>query len=502
MAGTPRPERDDAPICRGIAGAVAPWAALALPGCGGGSAVGALDGGALVLSLVLVAVGGLGIGWLLAQQRRTGMLHDARQMARLARSLGGDLNWQTDAGHRLLPGELGGAGRLAWEVFDAGTAAGSLREALERQAPVDALPVTRAGEPGKAFELRAAPLFDSAGAFSGHLGLLRPVDAGGVADAALGALVDASAHPALVLARPPGSDRWQVLHASPAAQQHFGGAPHHGDTQLRDALPEPLRAAWDAGHAEAEGQGWHWRRLSVPPRELCVIWQDSGAPAAADEQAAFSYTVSHDLRAPIRVVEGFTRIVKEDYGDALDRVANDHLDRVLGAAARMNQMIDAMLTLARLSSQPLARQPVNLSQLAGYVIDDLRRQSPDRQAEIEIEPGLQVHGDPTLLRLVLENLLGNAWKYTGQRPQARIVFGREVIDGRSVFVVRDNGAGFDMRAADRLFGLFQRLHSATDFPGTGVGLASVRRIVQRHGGEIWADAEPGRGAAFHFTLRE
>jgi signal transduction histidine kinase len=168
----------------------------------------------------------------------------------------------------------------------------------------------------------------------------------------------------------------------------------------------------------------------------------------------------------------------------------------------MNQMIDALLTLARLSQQPLARQPVNLSQLAAYIVDDLKRGAPERAADIEIEPGLAVNGDPTLLRLVLENLLGNAWKYSARAKRAHIVFGATLHEGRRAFVVRDNGAGFDMRSSDRLFGLFQRLHSTADFPGTGVGLASVRRIVRRHGGDVWADAEPGRGAAFHFTLRE
>jgi light-regulated signal transduction histidine kinase (bacteriophytochrome) len=214
----------------------------------------------------------------------------------------------------------------------------------------------------------------------------------------------------------------------------------------------------------------------------------------------FSFTVSHDLRAPIRVVEGFTRIVKEDYGRQLDRVGNDHLDRVLSAAARMNQMIDALLTLAKLSQQPLARQPVNLSQLAGYVVDDLRRGTPERPADVEIEPGLVTLGDPTLLRLVLENLLGNAWKYSARCLRTQISLHRVPHGAGTAFVVRDNGAGFDMRSSDRLFGLFQRLHSTSEFPGTGVGLASVRRIVQRHGGEIWAEAEVGRGAAFYFTL--
>jgi light-regulated signal transduction histidine kinase (bacteriophytochrome) len=231
---------------------------------------------------------------------------------------------------------------------------------------------------------------------------------------------------------------------------------------------------------------------------------------ANEEGDTFSFTVSHDLRAPIRVVEGFTRIVKEDYGKLLDRVGNDHLDRVLGAAVRMNLMIDALLTLARLSTQPLAQQPVNLSQLAAYIADDLRRGAPEREAEIDIEAGLQAHGDPTLLRLVLENLLGNAWKYSQRCHRTQISLrtvpnpsspqGPPGSNAGRAFVVRDNGAGFDMRSADRLFGLFQRLHSNSDFPGHGVGLASVRRIVKRHGGDIWAEAEVGRGAAFFFTL--
>jgi signal transduction histidine kinase len=225
------------------------------------------------------------------------------------------------------------------------------------------------------------------------------------------------------------------------------------------------------------------------------------APNAA-EQDSYSFTLSHDLRAPLRVVEGFTRIVKEDYGAQLDRVGNDHLERVLGAAARMNLMIEALLALARLSQQPLSRQPVNLSQLAGYVVDDLRRGTNDRVVDADIEPGLSVTGDPTLLRLVLENLLGNAWKYTAKSASPRVEMRRESAAGAPTlaFVVRDNGAGFDMRSADRLFGLFQRLHSASDFPGHGVGLASVRRIVERHGGRVWAESEPGRGAAFHVEL--
>jgi signal transduction histidine kinase len=255
---------------------------------------------------------------------------------------------------------------------------------------------------------------------------------------------------------------------------------------LRDGAGEPTATA----------------RNAEPSAPVAAASATARAPARLESDAeheSFSYTVSHDLRAPIRVVEGFTKIVKEDYGSVLDRVGHDHLDRVLGAAARMNSMIDALLALSRLSSQPLARQPVNLSQLAGFVADDLRRQWPEHPVAFEVMRDMQVLGDPTLLRVVLENLLGNAWKYTAHCSSPQIWFEHSVSDP-AAFTLRDNGAGFDMRFADRLFGVFQRLHSASEFPGTGVGLASVRRIIRRHGGEIWAEAELDRGARFHFTL--
>jgi light-regulated signal transduction histidine kinase (bacteriophytochrome) len=223
------------------------------------------------------------------------------------------------------------------------------------------------------------------------------------------------------------------------------------------------------------------------------------ASDVADHES-FIYTVSHDLRAPIRVVEGFARILKEDYGRFLDRIGNDHTDRILAAAARMNSMIDSLLALSRLQSQPLKRQPVDLSQLTRYVLEDLRSNEPEREAEIHIEPGLVIQGDPTLMRIAIENLVGNAWKYSSQSAQTRIELRRETLAGVPTFVIADAGAGFDMRFADRLFGVFQRLHSAKDFQGTGVGLASVRRIIRRHGGEIWAESEVGKGARFYFTL--
>jgi signal transduction histidine kinase len=304
-----------------------------------------------------------------------------------------------------------------------------------------------------------------------------------------------------------GVDNLAALQAQLQAAAALDGVPARLANGAGDVRAGQLRARVRSDAAGAFA-GYHgtFRELDRAPavapatRPVAnVIDAAAAADAAGSEQESFSYTISHDLRAPIRVVEGFTKIVKEDYGRLLDRVGNDHLDRVLGAAARMNNMIDALLALSKLSSQPLARQSVNLSQLAGYVADDLRRQWPERVVSVEIEPGLQVQGDATLLRVVIENLLGNAWKYTSKSAEAHIVLERSP-KGGDVFTVRDNGAGFDMRFSDRLFGVFQRLHSANDFPGTGIGLASVRRIVRRHGGEIWGEAEVNQGAQFHFSL--
>lgn len=237
-------------------------------------------------------------------------------------------------------------------------------------------------------------------------------------------------------------------------------------------------------------------RLCLPPLEPGRL-----DPPPPEGPAAFGYTLSHDLRAPLRVIEGFARILKQDHGAALDRVGQDHLDRVLNAAHRMNRMIDAMLAVARLHARPLSPEPVDLSRLAGLVVDELRRQEPDRQVLVDLQPDLCAHGDPVLLGQLMQNLIGNAWKYTQRTEQARIAVACEKASaGPPVFLVRDNGAGFDMRGVDRLFGLFQRLHSSSEFPGTGVGLASVKQIVQRHGGRVWAESSPGQGAIFRFTL--
>gem|GEM_PF-3495644 len=222
--------------------------------------------------------------------------------------------------------------------------------------------------------------------------------------------------------------------------------------------------------------------------------------AANRELEAFSYSVSHDLRAPLRAIDGFAHILEQDYSSSLDDTAAEHLKRVRQAAQRMGVLIDNLLNLSRVSRVPLKRETVDLSQLAHEIVDDLKRSEPQRTVDVRIAPGLSVKGDPSLLRIVMQNLLGNAWKYTRKTAQAHIDFGSALHNGARCLFVRDNGAGFDMQFADKLFSPFQRLHSPQDFEGTGIGLATVARIVRRHGGQIWTDAEPGRGSTFSFIL--
>lgn len=214
-------------------------------------------------------------------------------------------------------------------------------------------------------------------------------------------------------------------------------------------------------------------------------------------------SLSHDLRAPLRVIEGFARILREDYASQLDRRGVDHLDRILAAAQRMNGMIDVLMGLSQIGTQVLERRAVNLSDLAGHILQELQDSEPGRRVQISVQPGLVRWGDPALLRRVLENLLGNAWKYTARRDPALIDFSAQVLeDGRTRFQVRDNGAGFDMRLCAQLFAPFQRLHSASEFPGHGVGLATVKRIIERHGGQVGAQGQTDQGSMFWFTLAE
>ncbi len=219
-----------------------------------------------------------------------------------------------------------------------------------------------------------------------------------------------------------------------------------------------------------------------------------------NELESFSYSVSHDLRAPLRAIDGFSAALLEDCSDSLNREGKEYLQRVRAATARMGQLIDDLLNLARTARSKIVREKVDLSSLAQEITAELQRLAPERKAHFIIAPGVMVEGDQGLLRILLENLLGNAWKFTSQRAEAQIEFGVREQKGQRVCFVSDNGAGFDMKYADKLFGAFQRLHDMSEFSGTGIGLATVQRIIHRHGGQIWAQGEPGKGATFSFVL--
>jgi signal transduction histidine kinase len=451
---------------RALAQTVAAGDAAAASAAVGATSLQQAPQGVLAMAMALTATAlGLaalcaGAGWWWAHQRYSQPLAAARQELQLLLQLTDAWVWQTDADHRLRswrpPPQAPAAswqagptdGTLLWEAFGPDrcvgdiAGGGTLQAQLQVRAVVEALVVGDCrSAPALAARwcLSGRPRFDQDGRFEGYTGTARP----------------------LLPAQPGGPGQ-------PAAPP----------------LNPPAAAA-----------------PSAPAPAGALVGTDM-TQAASDhaDQESFIYSISHDLRAPIRVVDGFARILKEDYGRFLDRIGNDHVDRVLAAAARMNSMIDALLALSRLQSQPLQRQPVDLSQLAHYILEDLQREAPERESELRIEPGIVVQGDPTLLRIALENLLGNAWKYSGKCAHTQIDFRRESRNGNATLMVGDNGAGFDMRFSDRLFGVFQRLHSAKDFQGTGVGLASVRRIVRRHGGDIWAESEVGQGARFYFTL--
>lgn len=287
-------------------------------------------------------------------------------------------------------------------------------------------------------------------------------------------------------------------------------APLRPDLPLTPAAPDVAQTP--AAPAPTLAVGPATNALVDPVAPVVAPAPQASAPTPPDlaadadplrdvEQDVLRYALSHDLRAPLRVIDGFTRIVKEDYGRHLDRLGNDHLERVLAASARMNGMIDAILAQAQLAGAALARQDVDLSALAREVGEELLAVQPDAgHVRLQIAEGLCAQADTLLVRRVLENLLGNALKYSAKVAEPKVELGCMPATNPPVYYVRDNGAGFDMQHADKLFGMFQRLHSAKEFPGTGVGLAGVRNIVRRHGGRVWAEAQPGQGACFYFTL--
>jgi light-regulated signal transduction histidine kinase (bacteriophytochrome) len=220
------------------------------------------------------------------------------------------------------------------------------------------------------------------------------------------------------------------------------------------------------------------------------------------ELEAFSFSVSHDLRSPLRAIDGFSEALLEDFGDKVDEDMRSFILRIRTATLRMGQLIEDLLNLARISRVDMQRQNVDMSAMARQIINDLQQQDPERSVQVSVWDGVAVKGDSRLLRVVLENLLGNAWKFTSRTEGGLIEFGMVREAQRTVLFVRDNGAGFDMAHADKLFGAFQRLHGFAEFPGTGIGLATVQRVIQRHKGRIWCHAEVGRGAVFYFTLAD
>lgn len=241
------------------------------------------------------------------------------------------------------------------------------------------------------------------------------------------------------------------------------------------------------------------RRLNAV-LEQRVVERTRQLDAANKELEAFSYSISHDLRAPLRAIDGFSKAVLDEYAEKLDKQACGYLQRVRAGIQKMSQLINDLLNLSRLTRGVLRKESINLTALARGVVAELREEEPSRKVAIEIADGLTAQGDASLTTIMLTNLLGNAWKYTAKRPESQIAFGQENNGNETVFYVRDNGAGFDMACADKLFSPFQRLHQDSQFEGTGIGLATVQRIVSRQGGRVWAKAAVDEGATFFFTL--
>ena len=287
-----------------------------------------------------------------------------------------------------------------------------------------------------------------------------------------------------------------------------------GDNAARVALPEdpPLEDLAtrfaiavnllldDLAFRAAEAEAAH--RVTQLELERIVVERTRELASANQELEAFSYSVAHDLRAPLRSIDGFSQALLEDYAGKIDAEGRQYLQLIRESAQQMGQLIDDLLTLSRVTQSELHYELVDLTVLARSVLARLQKNEPRRKVELIISEGLMANGDARFLGIVLENLLSNAWKFTGRCPVARIEVSVRQEKGCPVFFVRDNGAGFDMAYVHKLFGVFQRLHSAVEFEGTGIGLAIVQRIVRRHSGRVWAEGEVGRGATVYFALNE
>jgi signal transduction histidine kinase len=260
---------------------------------------------------------------------------------------------------------------------------------------------------------------------------------------------------------------------------------------LIDSFNEMLKEIQQRDRALQNAQGLLEQRVSDRTRDLV---------SANQELEAFSYSVSHDLRGPLDAINGFSYVLLSGPGKHMDEAGRDLIRNIRASAKRMSELIDDLLNLSRVTTSIMHREAVDLSEFARSIMEELCHSAPDRKVEFIAPPTAEAHTDARLLRIVMDNLLRNAWKYTSHHKSARIEFGKMVKNGRTIYFVADDGSGFDSRSADRLFQPFQRLHSSAEFPGNGIGLATVRRIVQRHGGEVWAEAAVEKGATFYFTL--
>lgn len=462
--------------------------------------------------------------------------------------------WETDAGGRFQRLEF----ETSWQAVDRpalvgctqfehaapldGSAWRKALEALAARRPFGDLVLERTLSDGRTIRVveTGEPRFHD-GEFVGFCGTVRRLGAEATAlDSAARTALETASEAALLLARAPWPAPVVWMNAAACTllgqsakdnQEAIGALFGLGDTEDKRALDEAIRARrplrrrvrlrdryGETCEALArlepidDGSMRTILLLDTEAAELLALRNTRGEAEALRPRVrqlemqlrqleAFSWSVSHDLRAPLRVIDGFARIVLEDHGSQLDSAGRTDLGRVLAASARMERMIDALSTLSRLSNQPLVSTPVELDRLATEILATLARQEPSRVVRVSCEPGLRAEGDPALLRILLQNLLDNAWKYSSKRPEARIRFDAHRDErGRTVYCVADNGVGFDAMQADRLFGAFQRLHANEDYPGTGIGLAVARRIVERHGGSIWAESTPGDGCRFYFTL--